>query len=71
MRHRHDLHALREHYDPAKVAALAREIMLADAAAYGNRFPAYREDPTRETVQATKASRTIAATRGSTGNFSD
>ena len=46
------LHALREHYDPAQVAALAREIMLADAQAYGNQFPAYREDPLRETLLA-------------------
>jgi hypothetical protein len=52
VRHLHDLHALREHYDPAEVAALAREIMLADAAAYGNQFPAYREDPMRETLRA-------------------
>lgn len=52
VRHLHDLHALREHYDPAEVAALTREIMLADAAAYGNQFPAYREDPIRETLRA-------------------
>jgi hypothetical protein len=52
VRHLHDLHALREHYDPAEVAALAREVMLADAAAYGNQFPAYRENPLRETLRA-------------------
>jgi predicted nucleotidyltransferase component of viral defense system len=52
VRHLHDLHALREHYDPSEVAALAREIMRADAAAYGNQFPAYREDPMRETLRA-------------------
>jgi hypothetical protein len=52
VRHLHDLHALREHYDPGEVAALAREIMRADAAAYGNQFPAYREDPMRETYRA-------------------
>lgn len=52
VRHLHDLHALREHYEPAEVAALAREIMLADATAYGNQFPAYREDPLRETLRA-------------------
>jgi len=52
VRHLHDLHALREHYNPAEVAALAREIMRADAAAYGNQFPAYREDPMRETIRA-------------------
>jgi predicted nucleotidyltransferase component of viral defense system len=51
VRHLHDLHALREHYDPAEVATLAREIMGADAAAYGNQFPAYREDSLRETLR--------------------
>jgi predicted nucleotidyltransferase component of viral defense system len=51
VRHLHDLHALREHYDAAEVAALAREVMQADAEAYGNQFPAYREDPTRETLR--------------------
>ena len=52
MRHLYDLHVLREHYDAAEVVALAREIMLADAEAYGNQFPAYREDPMRETLRA-------------------
>ena len=52
VRHLHDLHALREHYDPADVVALAREVMLADAAAYGNQFPAYRENPLQETLCA-------------------
>jgi predicted nucleotidyltransferase component of viral defense system len=52
VRHLHDLHALRDHYDPAEVATLAREIMLADAEAYGNQFPAYRENPMRETLRA-------------------
>ena len=54
VRHLHDLHALREHYDPAEVVALAREVMLADAQAYGNQFPAYRENPMRETLRAVK-----------------
>jgi predicted nucleotidyltransferase component of viral defense system len=52
VRHLHDLHALRGHYDPAAVATLAREIMRADAAASGNQFPAYRENPLRETLRA-------------------
>jgi hypothetical protein len=52
VRHLHDLHALREHYEAGDVAALAREVMLADAAAYGNQFPAYRENPMRETLRA-------------------
>ena len=52
VRHLHDLHALRAHYDPAEVIALAREVMLADAAAYGNQFPAYRNNPMQETLRA-------------------
>src|SRR3984893_10017114 len=52
VRHLHDLHALPGHYDPASVIALAREVMLADAEAYGNQFPAYRENPMRETLRA-------------------
>jgi hypothetical protein len=52
VRHLHDLHALRAHYDPADLAALAREVMLADAEAYGNQFPAYRDNPMRETLRA-------------------
>jgi Nucleotidyl transferase AbiEii toxin, Type IV TA system len=52
VRHVYDLHALRAHYAPAEVAALAREVMLADAEAYGNQFPAYRENPLAETLRA-------------------
>jgi hypothetical protein len=52
VRHLHDLHALRAHYEPAAVAALAQEVMLADAEAYGNQFPAYREEPLIETLRA-------------------
>jgi hypothetical protein len=52
VRRLHDLHALREHYDPANVVALAREVMLAEPEAHGNQFPAYRDNPMRETVRA-------------------
>ncbi|HZU88316.1 MAG TPA: nucleotidyl transferase AbiEii/AbiGii toxin family protein [Stellaceae bacterium] len=52
VRHLHDLHVLRGHYDPAEVAVLAREIMIGDAESYGNRFPAYRENPMAETLRA-------------------
>jgi hypothetical protein len=52
VRHLYNLHALREHYDPAAVAALAPEVMLADADAYGNQFPGYREKPLVETLRA-------------------
>lgn len=52
VRHIYDLHLIREHYDAAEVVALAKEIMLADAAAYGHQFPAYRDDPIAETRRA-------------------
>lgn len=49
VRHVHDLHVIDTHYDRADMIALARAIMQDDAEAYGNHFPAYREDPVRET----------------------
>jgi hypothetical protein len=52
VRHIYDLYAVRAHYDPAAVIALAREIMLADVEAYGHQFPAYRDDPVAETLRA-------------------
>jgi predicted nucleotidyltransferase component of viral defense system len=52
VRHVYDLHMVRMHYDLSEVAILAREIMVADAVAYGHQFPAYREDPVAETVRA-------------------
>jgi hypothetical protein len=64
VRHLHDLHALREHYDAAEVIALAREVMLADAKAYGNQFPAYRGTRCAKRCAPSKASRPILATLG-------
>ena len=52
VRHVHDLHVIRAHYDPDDVIALARTIMLADVEAYGHQFPAYRENPIIETLRA-------------------
>ncbi len=52
VRHVYDLHIIRAAYDLAEVALLAREIMMADAAAYGHQFPAYRADPVGETSRA-------------------
>jgi predicted nucleotidyltransferase component of viral defense system len=52
VRHIYDLHVIREHYDAADVAVLAREIMQADAETYGHQFPAYRDDPLAETLRA-------------------
>jgi hypothetical protein len=54
--------------DPAEVAALAREVMLADAEAYGNQFPAYREDPMRETLRAVEG---LAADPGYPRRYGD
>jgi Nucleotidyl transferase AbiEii toxin, Type IV TA system len=68
VRHLHDLHVLREHYDPAEVAALARDIMQADAEAYGNQFPAYGENPMRETLRAVEG---LAADPGYAGRYGE
>jgi hypothetical protein len=50
--HIYDLHAIRDHYDAADVAALASEIMVVDAELRGEKFPAYRKDPVGETIRA-------------------
>jgi predicted nucleotidyltransferase component of viral defense system len=52
VRHVYDLHVIREHYDFAEVASLAREIMLDDAKTYGRDFPAYEANPLAETLKA-------------------
>jgi predicted nucleotidyltransferase component of viral defense system len=52
VRHLYDLHAIRDHYDAADVAGLARAIMKADAAMHGSDFPAYLADPLGETLKA-------------------
>jgi predicted nucleotidyltransferase component of viral defense system len=52
VRHIYDLHVIRKHYDPAEVAALVLEVMLADADTRGNEFPAYRDNPLAETLRA-------------------
>jgi hypothetical protein len=70
VRHLHDLHALREHYDPAEVVTLAREVMRADAEAYGNQFPAYRENRCGKRCGPSRASRSIPVVPGGSGNFS-
>jgi hypothetical protein len=52
VRHVYDLHVIREHYDFAEVASLAREIMLDDVRTYGRDFPAYEANPLAETLKA-------------------
>lgn len=55
VRHVYDMHAVRDRYEIAEVVTLIPAIMKSDVEAYGNRFPAYRENPMRETVRALEA----------------
>ncbi len=48
-RHIYDLHIIRDRFDVAEVASLARDIVKQDAEVFGNQFPAYRENPAAET----------------------
>jgi predicted nucleotidyltransferase component of viral defense system len=52
VRHMYDLHVIREHYDAADVAGLAREIMIDEAKTYGRDFPAYQINPLGESLKA-------------------
>jgi predicted nucleotidyltransferase component of viral defense system len=52
VRHIYDLHMIREHYDAAEAAALALDVMRADAATRGDKFPAWQNDPLGETLRA-------------------
>jgi hypothetical protein len=70
VRHLHDLHVLREHYDPAEIVALAREVMLADAEAYGNRFRPIARIPCGRRCGPSKGSRAIGVMPRGMGNFS-
>jgi predicted nucleotidyltransferase component of viral defense system len=54
-RHIYDLHVIRERYDVADVAELARSIMPHDAEVFGNQFAAYRADAIGETLRAVDA----------------
>jgi predicted nucleotidyltransferase component of viral defense system len=66
VRHLYDLHVIREHYDAADVASLAREIMIDDARTYGRDFPAYETDPLTETLKAIDG---ISADEGFAKNY--
>jgi len=54
-RHIYDLHIIRDHFDVAEVASLAREVVRQDVEVFGNQFPAYREDPAAQTRRAIDA----------------
>ena len=43
---------IREHYDAEQAAALALDVMRADAATRGDKFPAWQNDPLGETLRA-------------------
>jgi hypothetical protein len=55
VRHIYDLHVIRAHYEFAEVIPLIPAIMQADAEAYGNQYPPYRDDPHGETWKAIHA----------------
>ncbi len=69
VRHIYDLHVIREQYDAADVAALAREVMVADVALRGKEFPAYEADPVGETLKAVEGIATDAEFRTAYANF--
>lgn len=52
VRHIYDLQVIRAHYDITAIVPLITQIIQADAIAYGNQYPPYREDPLRETWRA-------------------
>jgi predicted nucleotidyltransferase component of viral defense system len=52
VRHIYDLHMTRDQYDVAQTAALAHEVMKADAQTRGDKFPAWQKDPLGETLRA-------------------
>ncbi len=68
VRHLYDLHVIRAQYDPAEVAALAREIMPHDAEVFGNQFPAYRANPLEHTLRAVEA---LSTTPGYAQRYAD
>jgi len=61
VRHVYDLHTIRAHYDPAKVAILARDVMQSDAGTRGHEFPAYGADPLAETLRTVSGIEASAA----------
>jgi predicted nucleotidyltransferase component of viral defense system len=69
VRHIYDLHVIRDQYDAVDVAALACEIMVADAALRGKDFPAYQADPLAETLKAIKGIAADAEFRTAYANF--
>jgi Nucleotidyl transferase AbiEii toxin, Type IV TA system len=69
VRHIYDLHAIREHYEAADVAALACKIMHSDAETYGHQFPAYRNDPLAESLRAVEGVAADADFAGDYTNF--
>ena len=69
IRHVYDLHMMQGHVDLAEVAALAREIAVADAAVFGNQYPAYADDIAGETGKALRALNSDPAYRAGYDRF--
>lgn len=69
VRHIYDLHVIRAQYDVADVAALAREVMAADAELRRKDFPAYEADPAAETLKAVEGIAADAECRSAYANF--
>ncbi len=63
IRHVYDLHLMRAHLDPVVVAALARDIAMADAREFRNQYTAYAADIAGETRKALVALGNDAAQR--------
>jgi hypothetical protein len=57
VRHIYDLHLMQGHIDLGEVAALARDIVAADAREFRNQYPAYAADSAGETRNALDALR--------------
>lgn len=54
VRHLYDLCAIQDHYDPADVGGLAREIMVVEAQTRAQHLPTYRADVLAATLKAIK-----------------
>ena len=68
-RHIYDLHVIRDGFDAGDVAALAREVMAADAQLRGRNYPAYEIDPLAESIKAVDAIVADAAFAASYATF--
>jgi hypothetical protein len=69
VRHIYDLHLMQGHIDNNQVAALARDIAVADAQEFRNQYPAYAVEIAGETRKALGTLRTDPVYRSRYGDF--